>query len=164
MDFGEFGAAGDLFIVLVRWVHAIAAVAWVGGSAFFALIIRPALAADPDGMGRVMGRLTGPYRELVDISIIAITVSGLILMFERLTGDDASVTYFIVLGVKLALAAWMFHLVFTLRRSGFVQEERGGWRSRVSWLLGYNALLAFGVTVYLLAGVLRSVFERAISG
>ncbi len=90
MDFGEFGAAGGLFIVLVHWIHAIAAVAWVGGSAFFALIIRPALTADPDGMGRVMGRLTGPYRELVDVSIIAITVSGLVLMFDRLTGDDAS--------------------------------------------------------------------------
>lgn len=161
---GEVGDLGDGFIVLVRWLHAIGAVAWIGGSAFFALIVRPAQKADPDGVGQVISRFTGPYRELIDVSIVAIVVTGLILMFERLTGDDATVAYFIVLSAKIVIAGWMFYMVWSLRRAGFIPEARSGLTQRLSWLFGYNALLAGGVIVFLMAGLLRAIFETAISG
>jgi len=160
---GEVGGLGEGLIVLVRWLHALGAVAWVGGSAFFALIVRPAQKVDPDGVGRVIGQFTGPYRELVDASIVTIVVTGLVLMFERLTGDDASVAYFIVLSAKLVVAGWMFYMVWSLRRAGFVPESRSGLTQRISWLFGYNALLAGGVIVFLLAGFLRAIFETALS-
>lgn len=161
---GEVGDLGDGFVVIVRWMHALGAVAWVGGSAFFALVVRPAQRADPEGVGRVISRFTGAYRDLVDASIITIVVSGLILMFERLTGDDATVAYFIVLSVKLVIAGWMFYMVWSLRRAGFIAEARTGLTQRLSWLFGYNALLAGGVIVFLIAGLLRAIFETAISG
>ncbi|MDP6823123.1 MAG: hypothetical protein QF554_07495 [Dehalococcoidia bacterium] len=160
---GEVGDMGDGLIVLVRWLHALGAVAWVGGSAFFALIVRPAQRADPDGVGRAISRFTGPYREMIDVSIVAIVVTGMILMFERLTGDDATVAYFIVLSVKIVIAGWMFYMVWSLRRAGFIPEARSGLTDRLSWLFGYNALLAGGVIVFLVAGLLRAIFETAIS-
>jgi len=159
---GEVGNLGDGLLVLVQWLHALGAVAWIGGSAFFALIVRPAQLMDPDGVGKIVKRFTGPYRELVDASVITLVVSGLILMFERLTGDDATVTYFIVLSIKLVLAGWMFYLLWSLRRAGFVPEARSGLTQRLSWLFGYNALLAGGVIVFLLAGTLQAIFETAI--
>ena len=161
---GEIGDLGDGLIVMVRWLHAIGAVAWVGGSAFFALIVRPAQRVDPEGVGRVVGRFVGPYRDMVDASIITIVITGLILTFERLTGNDASVAYFLVLSVKLGIAGWMFYMVWSLRRAGFIPEARSGLTQRLSWLFGYNALLAGGVIVFLLAGLLRAIFETAISG
>ena len=161
--FGEVGDLGDGLLVLVQWLHALGAVAWIGGSAFFALIVRPVQRVDPDGIGQFVGRITGPYRELVDASIVTLVVSGLVLMFERLTGDAATVAYFVVLSVKLVLAGWMFYLVWSLRRAGFVPEARSGVTQRLSWLFGYNALLAGGVIVFLLAGVLQGIFETAIS-
>ena len=161
---GEIGDLGDGLIVMVRWLHAIGAVAWVGGSAFFALIVRPAQRVDPEGVGRVVGRFVGPYRDMVDASIITIVITGLILTFERLTGNDASVAYFLVLSVKLVIAGWMFYMVWSLRRAGFIPEARSGLTQRLSWLFGYNALLAGGVIVFLLAGLLRAIFETAISG
>ena len=161
---GEIGDLGDGLIVIVRWLHAIGAVAWVGGSAFFALIVRPAQRVDPEGVGRVVGRFVGPYRDMVDASIITIVITGLILTFERLTGNDASVAYFLVLSVKLVIAGWMFYMVWSLRRAGFIPEARSGLTQRLSWLFGYNALLAGGVIVFLLAGLLRAIFETAISG
>ena len=159
---GEVGNLGDGLLVLVQWLHALGAVAWIGGSAFFALIVRPAQLIDPDGVGKIVKRFTGPYRELVDASVITLVVSGLILMFERLTGDDATVTYFIVLSIKLVLAGWMFYLLWSLRRAGFVPEARSGLTQRLSWLFGYNALLTGGVIVFLLAGILQAIFETAI--
>lgn len=161
---GEIGDLGDGLIVMVRWLHAIGAVAWVGGSAFFALVVRPAQRVDPEGVGRVVGRFVGPYRDMVDASIITIVITGLILTFERLTGNDASVAYFLVLSVKLVIAGWMFYMVWSLRRAGFIPEARSGLTQRLSWLFGYNALLAGGVIVFLLAGLLRAIFETAISG
>ena len=161
---GEIGDLGDGLIVMVRWLHAIGAVAWVGGSAFFALVVRPAQRVDPEGVGQVVGRFVGPYRDMVDASIITIVVTGLILTFERLTGNDASVAYFLVLSVKLGIAGWMFYMVWSLRRAGFIPEARSGLTQRLSWLFGYNALLAGGVIVFLLAGLLRAIFETAISG
>ena len=116
--FGDI-AAGDWFMLLVRWVHAIGAVAWIGGSAFFAFVLRPVELANPDLIRPVLGSIGRVYRELVDISVIAIIVSGLVLMFDRLTGNDASAAWFMVLGVKLALALWMFYLVWRFRQSDF---------------------------------------------
>ncbi|MCZ6538925.1 MAG: urate hydroxylase PuuD [Chloroflexi bacterium] len=161
--FGDI-AAGDWFMLLVRWVHAIGAVAWIGGSAFFAFVLRPVELANPDLVRPVLRSIGQVYRELVDISVIAIIVSGLILMFDRLTGDDASPAWFIVLGVKLALALWLFYLVWHFRQTDFRPAAKPrGVSARLSWLVGYNAMVFVGVVIFLLAALLRVLFETTIS-
>ncbi len=152
-------------MLFVRWAHAIGAVAWIGGSIFFAFILRPVERANPDLVRPVLQPLGSVYRELVDIAVIAIVVSGIILMFDRLTGGDASVQWFIVLAVKLALALWMFFLVWRFRQSDFDSTEKpSGIAARMSWLIGYNAMVFIGVIVFLLASTLRVLFESSISG
>ena len=161
--FGEI-AAGDWFMLLVRWVHAIGAVAWIGGSAFFAFVLRPVELANPDLVRPVLRSVGQVYRELVDVAVIAIIVSGLVLMFDRLTGDDASPAWFIVLGVKLALALWMFYLVWHFRQSDFSPTDRPtGISARLSWLVGYNAMVFVGVIVFLLASLMRVLLETTIN-
>lgn len=161
--FGEI-AAGDWIMLFVRWAHAIGAVAWIGGSAFFAFVLRPVERTNPDLMRPVMRSIGSVYRELVDISVIAIIITGLVLMFDRLTGDDASPTWFMVLGIKLALAVWMFYLVWRFRQSDFnANDKPSGFAARLSWLIGYNALVFFGVIVFLLASLMRVLFESTIT-
>ncbi|MDP6668023.1 MAG: urate hydroxylase PuuD [Dehalococcoidia bacterium] len=162
--FGEI-AANDWFMLLVRWVHAIGAVAWIGGSAFFAFVLRSAERANPDAVRPALRSIGPVYRELVDIAVIAIIVSGLVLMFDRLTGDDASAAWFIVLGVKLALALWMFYLVWRFRQSDFnLADAPTGLSARLSWLIGHNAMVFIGVIVFLLASLMRVLFETTIAG
>ncbi|MBT3555077.1 MAG: hypothetical protein HOE50_10195 [Chloroflexi bacterium] len=161
--FGDI-AAGDWIMLIVRWAHAIGAVAWIGGSAFFAFVLRPVERANPDLVRPVLRPLGSVYRELVDISVIAIIITGLILMFDRLTGNDATAAWFIVLGVKLALAIWMFYLVWHFRQSDFDPiEQPKGFAARLSWLIGYNAMVFFGVIVFFLASILRVLFENSIA-
>ena len=173
--FGEiFGETfGDMFsgigitewiMWLVRWIHGVGAVAWVGGSVFFALVIRPYFSVQPEAGRKLMGPISNMYRDIVDASVMALVVSGLILMFYRLTGDAVSVAWFIVLGVKVALALWMFYLVWRLRRSGLQPQPGRGILRRLSWLLGYNAVMAIGVVIFLLAGLLRTLIEAALAG
>ena len=161
--FGDI-AVGDWIMLIVRWAHAIGAVAWIGGSAFFAFVLRPVERANPELVRPVLRPLGAVYRELVDVSVIAIIVTGLVLMFDRLTGNDATAAWFIVLGVKLALAIWMFYLVWHFRQSDFDPTEHPkGLAARLSWLVGNNAMVFFGVIVFLLASILRVLFENSIS-
>ena len=157
--FGDISTT-DWVLLIVRWIHAIGAVAWIGGSIFFAFVLRPVERANPDLVRPVIRSIGGVYRELVDISVIAIIVSGLVLMFDRLTGNDASAAWFVVLGVKLGLALWMFYLIWRFRQSDFDPTgEPTGFSARLSWLIGYNALVFIGVVVFLLASLLRVLFE-----
>lgn len=149
----------DLFMAIVAWIHAISATAWIGGSILFALVIRPASRADPEGMRRVLGPISSMYRELVDVAVVAILISGIILSFDRLTSPDADVAYASVLAVKIAIALVMFYAVWVMRKAGPSTPPRGRWLGRISWLLGYNAIVAMGLVVYFLADVLAAVFQ-----
>ena len=152
-------AAVDWLMWLVRWVHAVSAVTWVGGSIFFAVVLRPVIAANPELGRQVMGPIGSIYKELVDTAVLALIVSGLVLMFDRLTGNQVTPTWFIVLGIKLALALWMFYLVWRFRRSGYQPTPGPGILRRASWLLGYNAVVAIGLVIFLLAGLLGTLLE-----
>ena len=69
-----------------------------------------------------------------------------------------------MLGVKLALAIWMFYLVWHFRQSDFdPTEQPTGITARLSWIVGYNAMVFLGVIVFLLASVLRVLFENSIA-
>ena len=91
-------SVGEWLMVVVRYAHAVAAIAWIGGSIFHALILRPLTVAHPDKMGQAMSLIGPAYREIIDIAVVTLVVSGLILMFSRIQGDEATVAWAIVLG------------------------------------------------------------------
>ena len=100
-------SAGDVFLLVVRWLHLVSAAAWVGGSLFYLLVLRPALRRSGDSSG-VTESAAVEFRALVDTSILVILVTGIILTFNRLTPGIVGVPYVVVLGVKIALSLWMF--------------------------------------------------------
>lgn len=83
----------------------------------------------------------------------------MILSFDRLTSRDADAAYASVLAVKIALALVMFYIVWIMRKAGTGAAPTGRWLSKISWLLGYNAVVALGLVVYFLADVLAAVFQ-----
>ncbi len=163
--FGDISAA-DWLILIARWAHITGALAWVGGSFFFAVVLRPVSVANPEAMRGLMRPIGSVYREVVDISVAAVLVSGIVLMFDRLTGNDATIAWVVVFAVKLAIAVWMFYLVWRLRQVGYQPPElkaQSGVMGWLSWSLGYNALVFFGVIVFFLATLLRELFEKSLA-
>ncbi len=146
-------------MVLVRYAHGVAAISWVGGSIFYALILRPLSKAQPDKMQTAMSLIAPAYRELIDIAVVTLVVSGIILMFSRIQGSEATVAWAIVLGIKIMLAIWMFYIVWRRRSDPTGTTEPG---SLASKLLGYNAVLALGLIVFLIATVLRELVEASL--
>jgi hypothetical protein len=133
---------GDLLLGVVRLAHALAAALWVGGALIF--VLAPALAR---GIGGQDGRR---LRESLRLGVGIFILTGAIMAAERLGSAPVPPTYVMVLGTKVAIAAWMFVIA---RSMGSATSERID-RSR--------ALLLGGVAVYALAIALRTIYEHAL--
>ena len=160
----------DAFLVVVRWIHIVAAAAWVGGSIFYLLVLRPALRRSPEAGRRINEFTAAEFGTLVDTCIFVILATGVILTFNRLTDGVAGPSYGLVLGVKIALSVWMFILARGRRRRAALLDMRrqnpdppsGRLRKILSALSGYNTIAILGVIVLLLADLLNTLYEIAI--
>lgn len=88
---------------------------------------------------------------LVDLCAFALVVTGAVITFDRLGTPRLPLAYPATLGLKVALAVWMFALARGLRR-----------RRRASGTTAGLRVLALGLAVMLLAEVLRSIYESAL--
>jgi uncharacterized membrane protein len=158
----------DWILIIVRWLHTLAAVAWVGGSFFFLVVLRPTINNTPQA--HAINRIAGSeFRNLVDTSIWAILVTGVILSIDRLGSGHATGAYGAILGIKIALAILMFYMVWfrqnthdTMRSKG--PTEKGFLIQSLKTIFSTtNLILILGVTVILLADILRHVFERSLA-
>jgi uncharacterized membrane protein len=160
---------GEMLRLAIRWAHAVATVAWVGGSLFYALALRPALrtaGAAPD-LERIVA---AQFREVVEASLVVLVVSGAILTFDRLSSGAASALYVAILALKVLLALGMCWLAWELgwvgrrkRAAGPGSLERAVAPTRLTPLLPPSqVILLLGLVVMFLAVVLRQTFEAGL--
>ena len=157
----------DWILTLVRWGHAVAAVAWVGGGVFYLLVLRPAVRRSRGLPPETNAAIREEFRGLVTTAIAVLLLTGAILSVARLTGDAATVPYAVVLGVKIALALYMFYVVLRIRRGDYEdrREPGQGWTQRTARLLSSPmSLLIIGIVVIGLSDVLDALFETALAG
>ena len=155
----------DGILIAIRWAHALAAVAWVGGSIFFLLVLRPSLKR-ANGGGPV-GRLAGAeFRSLVNTAIAVLVLTGVVLSLSRLTSTAVSVPYVVVLVGKVIVALYMFSVAWLLRRRDTTEEPgaRTGPLTRLRrGLVSPEAVLVGGIIAIGLADVLDALFEMGLS-
>ena len=162
----------DWILVAIQWLHALAAVAWVGGGMFYLLVLRPsrrrAGAGDP-GAGVLKEReaTAQEFRSLITTAIGVLLLTGVILSVSRLTASAAAIPYMVVLAVKIALALYMFYTVSLSRRRRYPEEappDQGRWSRWRANLSGTTAVLVIGVVVIGLSDVLDALFEAGLVG
>ena len=149
----------DILFLVMRWVHNLAAVAWVGGGIYYLLILRPRLRRSPTNDETLNpGR---DYLSLVNTAFGVLLVTGAVLTFHRVTSGFIGVPYVAVLATKVLLAFCMFYLVRFLpnRRSKDREKPTRRWLPAVS---NATAVVILGVIVLLLADVLSSLFEQGL--
>ena len=160
----------DIFLVIVRWIHLISSAAWVGGSLFYIAVLRPALRRSPEPSKWINAATATEFRVLVDTSILLLLVTGVILTFERLTHGIAGIPYAAVLSIKIAMSIWMFIVVIIKRRRNSILENYPGPTMQINNLggkfartmSGYNTVMILGIIVFLLADLLKFLFENAL--
>jgi hypothetical protein len=141
--------ATDLFLIAMRWLHASAAIVWIGAIWFELFVVAPAWNSAPPA--EILGRFDAAMREIVQTALVVFLVSGAILTFERLSRGAATSTYVTLLGIKIVLSAVMFQVGFRFR------GVRGSARIR-----GLRIMAALGLVIVLLATVLKWLYERAL--
>ena len=161
----------DWILVAIRWFHALAAVAWVGGGAFYLLVLRPASRRSSTGNPAADRTIAEEFKGVINTAIAVLIVSGVVLSLSRLTSDAVSLPYIAVLAGKVTLAAYMFYIIWSMQRRRRlqgrpvdVQAEKGFWPTWRSRLSGTTAVFVCGVVVFGLADVLDALFERGLMG
>ena len=155
----------DWILVIIRWGHAVSAVAWVGGGIFYLMVLRPAIRRSQGLPPETGAAIRDEFRGLIATAIAVLAVTGVILSVARLTGEGATVPYAIVLGVKIALALFMFYVARIVRRGDYGpsdERESGALRGAVRTATSPMALLVIGVVIIGLSDVLDGLFENAL--
>ena len=140
----------ELILVAVRWSHAAAAAALVGGGAFYLAILAPALRQGGAAGEPIRMRAGAGFKGLVDLSFVVFVISGALLTFERFSSGAATTAYVIVLGLKLVISVLLFRWAFQVRRGRH-------WDS-----LEARLMVGSGFLVILLASVLKTLYETGL--
>ena len=169
----------DILLAVVRWIHAIAAVVWVGGSIFYLLVLRPSLAipAAAESRSAIEPAVNRRFRDLVDVSIAALIVTGVVITFDRLSSLPVTTTYYAVLGLKLFAFLIMLLMARDLGTRGgrpwrkpktapvepsISDTTRAGGALR-AWLSPSRVILVMGLAAFLLSMLLVHVYERSLA-
>lgn len=155
----------DWILVAIRWGHALAAVAWIGGAVFYLLVLRPNQ-RQASVSGAVQQAIGNDFRGLVTTAIAVLLLTGAVLSASRLSSDAVGVRYVIVLAVKVALALYMFYVVRFLQPRSYPEPPVSGrgWLPRLRGrLTSATAVLIAGVLVIGLSDLLDLLFEKGLA-
>ena len=162
-------SASDAFLLVVRWLHLVAAAAWVGGSLFYLLVLRPSLRRAPDSSGILSAAAATEFRAVVDTAIFVLLATGIVLTFNRLSPGVAGVPYVATLGVKIGLSVLMFALALGRRKRSPMMdayaphsEAPGRLAKTLRVVSGYNALVILGIVIFLVSDLLKVLYELAL--
>ena len=158
---------GDLFLLTVRWLHSLSAVAWIGGSIFYLLVLRPALRSAHVDEPSFSRAIVTNFRSLVTLCIWTSLITGAILLFDRLTDGFLGSAYLAAVGTKISLALVIFAIVWArYQRTQAYPKKLSAEHSHhrlASRLTGGGAILFLGILVLLLADLLRFLVERDLA-
>jgi putative copper export protein len=153
---------GELLEVTARVAHLVSSAAWLGGSLFYALVLRPSLAGREEAP-RVSPEIARRFGKIVGASAWALLASGGYLTFARLTDVRLGAPYALTLALKALLAVWMFLLAGALGRGRASRRLRPRadsqpktWRALVPVP---TLLLALGLIVFILSAILTTLYQ-----
>jgi putative copper export protein len=148
-----------ILLWFARVVHTLSAAIWVGGSVMYLVIVQPALRlAGP--APEVAARIANLFKQMVNICVGALLLSGVYLMFDRLTQTTLGLPYLIVLAVKIVFALILFMLAIYLGQSNIRRLAKR--KSRLSQVAP-QLMLVFGILVFILGALLNILYEATIA-
>jgi uncharacterized membrane protein len=135
-------APAEAILVLLRWLHALAAIVFLGYSCVVWL-------DGPPGGDPTLARRR--YKELVELTLVVFLATGAVLSFDRLS-RGAGALYAAVLALKILCAAISYQYAFRWRRMGLPVGVLDG-----------RIVIVAGLATVLLAAVLKGVTDSGVS-
>jgi uncharacterized membrane protein len=131
----------EALLVVLRWLHAIASVVFLGWSAVLWLDGPP---RDDSSAARQR------FKEITELTLLVFLATGVILTFDRLSRGAGNL-YAAVLVLKVVCAVVMYQFAFRWRRVGLPVGSLDG-----------RVVLVFGAATVFLAAVLKGVFDSGV--
>ena len=131
----------EALLVVLRWLHAIASVVFLGWSAVLWLD-GPPRGDSPAARQR--------FKEITELTLLVFLATGVILTFDRLSRGAGNL-YAAVLVGKVVCAVVMYQFAFRWRRVGLPVGSLDG-----------RVVLIFGAATVFLAAVLKGVFDSGV--
>ena len=154
----------DALRVALRWLHAIAAVAWIGGSLFYLIVLNPSFdtSVADEATRALRARIGATFRDMVNAAVVVFALTGVILLYDQLSRPGITVAYTVVVGIHAAIPVAMFLLFQQLGRVRPPAGARG--RPVALWRRPQSILLILGLVTYLTAVVMQVMFEAILTG
>ena len=131
----------EALLVVLRWLHGVAAVAFLGWSAVLWL----------DGPPRGdVSAARQRFKEVTELTLLVFLATGAILTFDRLSLGAGGV-YAVVLALKVVCSVVAYQFAFRWRRVGLPVGALDG-----------RIVLIFGAAAVFLAAVLKGVFDSGV--
>lgn len=128
----------EALLVILRWLHALAAIVFLGWAAVVWL----------DGAPRGdQAQARQRFREVTELSLLVFLATGAVLTFDSLS-RGAGGGYALVLAIKVACAVIAYQFAFRWRRAGLTLGAADG-----------RVVLIAGAAAVLLAAILKGVFS-----
>ncbi len=134
--------------LLVRWVHVVSAIVWIGGMAFIALVLVPVARGlgDPPLRARLVDESGRRFRTVAWVALALLVASGLLNLWERPYLLQSS-RFLAKLGlVAIALLLSGLHDFVLGPRAGAPGALPSA-RVRASWVARLNAAVALAVVL-----------------
>jgi uncharacterized membrane protein len=154
----------EALLVILRWLHGLAAIAFLGWSAVLWLdgpaasgssqqLDGPAASGSSHQLdGAPSSASSQRFKEVTELTLLVFLATGAILTFDRLS-HGAGGLYAVILAAKVLLGAVAYQFAFVWRRHGLAVGAPDG----------RNVLIS-GAGAVLLAAVLKGVFEGGVRG
>ena len=164
----------DVFLILIRLLHALAAVIWLGGSIFYVIILRNRGRSEAGNKGTHLDpEAVSRFRSLVDTCIGVLIITGVILLFDSIASPSTPPAYLITLGVKIVLVLCMFVIArgrWRQRNSAEIHymSSKGTKRNPVyraiNLVSGVNLIVILGILVFFLSDLLAFIYQEGLTG
>ena len=156
----------DLFKIIVRWAHLISAAAWVGGSIFWLLVLKPSSKNISDDV-ELNRSVQKEFRALVNTCIFVMLATGAIMTFDRLSSTTLGSNYVLILGLKIATVALMFYLIRAQRKSypnkASIKNKPEIKTLPARLLSSYNLIIVLGLLAFLLSDLLYHIYTNTLN-
>jgi putative copper export protein len=152
LDIAEVGQ------IVLRLAHGLAAAVWVGGGAYYVLAVRPQVRIEVDESTQEFARaVQREFGEWASVATLVMIASGVVLMFERLSGGQGTALYVVLLVIKIVAAVIAFWITGAL---GFRRRTRGQRRTGrfdTAW-----TALALSIVAFLLGALLTTIYPMTL--
>ena len=156
----------DLIKIIVRWAHLISAAAWVGGSIFWLLVLKPSSKNISDDV-ELNRSAQKEFRALVNTCIFVMLATGAIMTFDRLSSTTLGSNYVLIMGLKIATVSLMFYLIRAQRKSysnkASIKNKTGIKTLPARLLSSYNLIIVLGLLAFLLSDLLYHIYTNTLN-